>query len=565
MAHSPHLLHNRHGNTWHGRVVIPHALRPYFQGQREIRRSLHTCDKRLARRRARQFWLHCQEVFDAYRQGTPAMARDKFEQKKWLSEIQGGHPRDVLEEKIVTIEDVLGGTHHFDLGDPDKELDAARQAHERATALLERYQDDPVMLDRLFRIDRRNPDPARPKSPTPFNVTVDLYLKKLETQGRKGKKLAPRTLLDYRDKLGFWQAHFGERLMHSLAQDELAEIQRWLPCLPASFAKKGLSAAQAVKQACAQQRPFKAISDKTRALYLSQLRGVLEYAWACGFIQTELAPFIEIPNTKQSQEVARLPFSPADLCRIFPGQAYGVDFGHSRQGIAPETKFWFPLFAVFTGARLEELAQLKVSDIRTEAASGITYAMIDNRGTAADGGHKRTKNRNSVRQLPLHPMLRQIGFDAYLAERRQAGREAGLFKLNRDRQGRLAKGVSDWFSRYERRANRPPVIGYIERRGVISKGAYAPGQRWTKTFHSFRHTVIDNLRGSRLANGEYIRELDIALVMGHDREKLETASYGTDRTQLALRQAVIEAIAYPDVPFGEISWEAFKANHLKAR
>ena len=100
-------------------------------------------------------------------------------------------------------------------------------------------------------------------------------------------------------------------------------------------------------------------------------------------------------------------------------------------------------------------------------------------------------------------------------------------------------------------------MGYIERRGVDSKGANNAGERWSKSFHSFRHTTIDNLRGKKLANGEYIREPDIGLVMGHEKDKLETARYGTDRSQLELRKAVIEAIDYPEVAFGEISWKAF--------
>jgi hypothetical protein len=43
--------------------------------------------------------------------------------------------------------------------------------------------------------------------------------------------------------------------------------------------------------------------------------------------------------------------------------------------------------------------------------------------------------------------------------------------------------------------------------------------------------------------------------MGHDKNKLETASYGTDRSQLELRKAVVEAIDYPIATFGAISWK----------
>ena len=104
-------------------------------------------------------------------------------------------------------------------------------------------------------------------------------------------------------------------------------------------------------------------------------------------------------------------------------------------------------------------------------------------------------------------------------------------------------------------AQRKIVLGYIEKGGVKSKGAKESGQRWMKSFHSFRHVAIDNLRSNKtLPSGEYILESHIALVMGHTGKKLETANYGKDRSQLMLRKAVIEAIDYPFMQFDKIKW-----------
>lgn len=90
----------------------------------------------------------------------------------------------------------------------------------------------------------------------------------------------------------------------------------------------------------------------------------------------------------------------------------------------------------------------------------------------------------------------------------------------------------------------------------MSKGI-SDGQKWTKTFHSFRHAVIDNLRNNKkLPSGEYILETHIGIVMGHTKEKLETAQYGQNRSQLELRKDVIEAIEFPKVEFSAIKWKA---------
>jgi hypothetical protein len=60
MAATQFLVRNRHGNVWHGRIVVPLKLREHFNGKRELRKSLGTSDRAEAKRRALVFWLKCQ-------------------------------------------------------------------------------------------------------------------------------------------------------------------------------------------------------------------------------------------------------------------------------------------------------------------------------------------------------------------------------------------------------------------------------------------------------------------------------------------------------------------------
>ena len=172
----------------------------------------------------------------------------------------------------------------------------------------------------------------------------------------------------------------------------------------------------------------------------------------------------------------------------------------------------------------------------------------------ADGVKKKTKNKNSVRPIPIHDTLIEIGFLQYVDQRCKDKSNNGLFKLKRDKQGRLAKGVSNWFSRIDKRKNGYVSLGYIEKVGVISKGENEASERWSKSFHSFRHTVIDNLRGKQMSNGEFIREPDIGLIVGHEKGNLETANYGQNRFQLELRKAIIDKVEYTDIGFDKIIW-----------
>ncbi|GEM_PF-3123377 len=71
----------------------------------------------------------------------------------------------------ISFRDPFGRTHVIDFGDADKEQALALKLQERAEALLERYSDNPEMLDRLFRVENAPPLTTNGYKP------VELHLK----------------------------------------------------------------------------------------------------------------------------------------------------------------------------------------------------------------------------------------------------------------------------------------------------------------------------------------------------------------------------------------------------
>ncbi len=65
--------------------------------------------------------------------------------------------------------------------------------------------------------------------------------------------------------------------------------------------------------------------------------------------------------------------------------------------------WWLPVLALHTGARLEELAQLQHADLLSDS-DGVTFLAITGEG------ERRVKNAHSVRAVPLHPLLVELGF-----------------------------------------------------------------------------------------------------------------------------------------------------------
>lgn len=196
-----------------------------------------------------------------------------------------------------------------------------------------------------------------------------------------------------------------------------------------------------------------------------------------------------------NEERDREPFSADDLKRIFvDGPVHGQ--GKRQDGGQGETQYWLPLLALFTGARLSELGQLRSCDVQTDHG-GITLLNI---GTS---GGRKVKTRTSVRPIPLHPTLIRLGFPAYVQQRRAAGgAEATLWPLLKSAEGRARTAAwSQWFGNYLRRK----PISIADSR---------------KVFHSFRHLFKDLCRDAGLSE-----DVHDALT-GHSAGKSVGRSYG---------------------------------------
>ena len=160
-------------------------------------------------------------------------------------------------------------------------------------------------------------------------------------------------------------------------------------------------------------------------------------------------------------------------------------FAKATAGIA--SRFWCPWIALYSGMRLEEICQLHLSDIRE--IEGV-WCFSVNEENAQSTFAKHVKSAAGIRNVPIHPWLwHEAGLKGFLELRWQAvpHREWAATMLFPDMQERavvvdlgttkLGASVTKWFTRYRRSVG----IGGQE------------GEASPKTFHSFRHTVIEYL------------------------------------------------------------------------
>lgn len=185
------------------------------------------------------------------------------------------------------------------------------------------------------------------------------------------------------------------------------------------------------------------------------------------------------------------------------------EFLAQRTGKYPE-RYWLILILAFTGARREEIAQLRVDDVKQ--AEGVYYFDITNE----DG--KKIKTTHSKRRVPVHSRLLEFGFLEYASTRTEALFPKG--QTSKSSKGRRTAGdsIGKWFLRLRREV----------------------GIQGRKPLHSFRHTAITRLVSAGVPQD--MREI----LVGHASQNVHGQTYThREEISLALLKGHLEKLKLP--------------------
>lgn len=229
---------------------------------------------------------------------------------------------------------------------------------------------------------------------------------------------------------------------------------------------------------------------------MAAVRAVLGHAKAVRQHSDNPASGITVSVSREARRRKPYPFTIAELTLLFNSPVF-VE-GERPSGGGGEAAKWLPLIALFTGARLEEIAQLRVDDIKTE--DGVKYFFI-----GADPETQPVKNEQSRRKTPIHPELIKLGLLDYGAEMEKAGQDR-LFPKVTSKDEKSSTAWSKWFGRYKKKC------------GITGKG---------KVFHSFRHSAKRALREAKVEKA--LRDA----LMGHGFSD-DAEEYGVDEEGLGV-------------------------------
>src|SRR6516225_1145602 len=249
----------------------------------------------------------------------------------------------------------------------------------------------------------------------------------------------------------------------------------------------------------------KSRSNRTRNAYSATMALVIETACKRGRFEGS-NPFDGMKARAEGKSY--VPFEPAELATLFAALPREIrPAKHSPETALP----WVSLIALYTGCRLEEIAQLSAADVREVQANGASVWCID----IHNGGNNALKNKSSARLVPVHSELVRAGFLDYVRALPQGLLFPGLTR-------RASKG-----------GKIGARLGELFRKKLVALGL----KRDDLCFHSFRHTVAGKLEQASVS------ETDAARVLGH---AIAGISYGVYSSGPGLKRlaGIVEEIHY---------------------
>ena len=352
------------------------------------------------------------------------------------------------------------------------------------------------------------PPPAVRKKAPKFGTFENAFI---EDKSRGPDGYSGQTIAQTRATFRLWVELIGDRSVSDYIGEDAGRFRDLLLRLPASHGKGGrLHAATAIAEADRKQvasgEPLLRLSMKTAKRHFSSMSQLWAWLKPRGHVTENVFRGFAFAGTRAGRR-QRDDWSPEDLRKLL-GSSWIRDGGDGARR-------WVPLIALFSGLRIEEICRLRPSDDVAEI-EGVPAFKVQ---THPDGWSP--KSEAGERVVPIHPMLKEIGFLDLVARGRATGGGGVFPELRRSGpEGKLSADLSRRF-------------------GKLKDGL---GIGRTTTFHSFRHSVSTVLRNTELP------ETWIDAILGHEGEQRSVgASVYLKRIGIQNLLRTVETIHYPGV------------------
>jgi integrase len=339
---------------------------------------------------------------------------------------------------------------------------------------------------------------------------------RLLTEGEKNRGVLS-TITEYRALMLQFVQLCGDLPITDITRAVIRDYRALVAQLPVKGEGiRKLNAPQLIAKAKAEGLPC--ITPATISNKLRAVSSVMSYAVRMEYIKQN--PIIEGGFLRERAMAKRRAaikernyYDSEELTAIFASPIYSAATWTPPRADFGRAWYWMPLLMYYTGARLEELAQLELRDVRREA-SGPYLSILNTEGE--EDGERGVKNAGSRRNIPLHPDLISLGLLAYVES---LPSESRLFpKLLKDPKGYFGTNFGRRWADYLRST-------------VKLKTTVSPS-------HGFRHTFKTLCRAARIP--EDVQDA----ITGHAGGSAVARNYGA----MPLSRKAEEIARFPSAP-----------------
>ncbi len=306
---------------------------------------------------------------------------------------------------------------------------------------------------------------------------------------------------------GAWKAHsvadhmqrlntvveiLGDRPVSDLTRKDMRDYRDTLRQLPPNRSRSSKYSKMTIKEIVASKPPHK-LSVKTVNVTVEAVASFLEWCVREEILEKNPGKGLQVRDDRQAIEL-RDTFTPDDIAKLFSNPVF----------LENKTKkpayYWIPLIALYTGMRLEEVAQLHCADLYQVEDSDLWVIDVNDKGIDEEGLGKNLKNKNARRLVPVHPTLLKEGLLAYANSVYTSGAVRLFPSLRKtEKTGKYGKQPGKQF-------------GYLVKK-ILGEGT-------GKSFHSLRHFFADYFKQRGLQTDVFRQ------VYGHELPHLASSQYG---------------------------------------
>ncbi|WP_245538057.1 site-specific integrase [Roseobacter litoralis] len=386
---------------------------------------------------------------------------------------------DLLRQELAVHEDAISGTDdlsdlYFDPDDfrastgltdaewaenePDLRRKMRKTRRDQIKALLSRAES----LDGHSFAQQPSQTPATPPQARSASLG-DAYADFMAEHQHWSDQMAKKA----RGFLAVLLEYFGQdRLMAEITRNDASELKKIVQALPVNRNTKpetrDLPLMEAIEVTGVQKVSVEVVNN-----HLAMFFRFWDWAERHGHAPQKLFVGMKVAKAKQTKG-GRKAYTKDQTAKLY------AELTENHSGLVKKDDHkWGALLGLFTGARLNEIAQLEVGDVAQD--DGIWFLNITDDGNKK----KRVKANACRRKVPLHSELIRLGFLDWVTTK---AKEPRLFmSFSDDQKDGYGRNLGRWF-------NGPFLKGIGMKEGGL-------------VFHSLRHTMVRRLAQADVPDG----------------------------------------------------------------